>query len=328
MNIYDIAKEAGVSISTVSRVTNKKKGVKKATRKKVEEIMRKYNYHPNDPGSPVKKQACTVAILMNDTQDFKNFGVAGLVERYLWEHECISIMIQLSCKEGMQQEYIDMLCNQTIHGIVLMGSAFQNNHVKKQIQRYFSNIPIVMCNGYMDLPNVYGVLSDMQHGIKDCISLFMSKGKRNIALITINKQLLGSKFCLQAYEEGMSDWGLSDSTCVINSEANIQGGYKATKKLLAQFPQVNAIMFAESVIAAGGLRAIKELNKEVPNDISVISLNNSITSELVTPSITSLDTKTTELCWVSAQVIFGCMIKNAGAKKVMLPCEIIKRETT
>ena len=291
-------------------------------------IIQKYNYFPDDADNPAKSLPRTAAILINDTQDSHHFGVAGLVERYLREHNCLSILLHLSCQDGLEEAYLELLRRQNVDGIVMMGSVFQNSAVKKQIQQHFPHIPVVMSNGYFDLPNVYGVLADSRQGSKECVSFLLRKKRRHIAFVNVGDHSPSARLRLQGYEEAMREWGLEEHIAVTAADISLDGGYKATRRLLKRSPELDGLIYTDSLMAGGGLRALRELGRSVPGDVSVLSLTNSLYSETTSPTLTSLDTKVTESCWAAAQVLIGCMINDAGAKKLILPSDIVEREST
>lgn len=329
MNIYDIAKEAGVSISTVSRVANRKPCVKASTREKVQALLEKYNYFADEPYNPEKNKPRTAAILISDLQDANYLNnEASLIERYLWEHNCLCVLLHLSTEDGIQPEYITLLNQLNVEGIVMLGSVFQTSKINQQIGRSLSHLPIVMRNGYFDLPNVYGVLSDDKHGVRDCVDLLFNKGRRNIGYVYTNDQFQTSKLRLMGYESGMRRCGLEDRIRTATSNLTLEGGYEATKQIMRRHPELDGLIYADDVIALGGLRALRELGLDVPSQVSVIGTNNSLYSQASYPRLTSLDTKIAEGSCVVAQVLIGCMINNAGAKRLLLPCDIVEREST
>ena len=166
MNIYDIAKEAGVSISTVSRVMNHKGNVNPETRKKVEEILEKNNYTPSAIArGMVSKSMKTVSVLTVDIRVPHYARTAYTIER---EFSRRGYEVSL-CNTGGELEetikYLRTAREKKTDGIVLVGSVFNTLCKNAEISGLLQNIPVVLANGKLELPNSYSVLVDDRDGV-------------------------------------------------------------------------------------------------------------------------------------------------------------------
>ena len=169
MTIYDIAQEAGVSASTVSRVINKKKGVNKNNRILVEALLKKYNFEPNASARGLVQQSTKIiGIVMSDIRTAHHAEGAYFMEQELKNYGYNCIIINSGFSDATREESIRTLFSRRVEAIVLVGSTFQSETMKKAILEYLGDLPVIIENGYIDLPNVYGVLADEEHGIADC----------------------------------------------------------------------------------------------------------------------------------------------------------------
>ncbi len=155
--IYDIAKEAGVSASTVSRVVNNKPGIHEKTRKKVQALLEKYNYSPNE--------------------------AAYVIEQELTRRGYTCITLSTGPDPERKAECIRILEQRRAEGAVLMGSMFGTESVEESIREHLPHVPIAMANGWLDLPNVYAVLADEAHGVEQCVELLAKQGRRRLAFV-------------------------------------------------------------------------------------------------------------------------------------------------
>ncbi len=157
MNIYDIAKEAGVSISTVSRVMNKKENVNPATRKKVEEILEKNNYTPSAIArGMVSKTMKTVAILTVDIRVPHYSRTAYTIEREFSRRGYEVLLCNTGGELSETVKYLRTVQEKKVDGIVLVGSVFNTLCKKEEIGKLLKNTPVVLANGKLELPS-YGI---------------------------------------------------------------------------------------------------------------------------------------------------------------------------
>ncbi len=157
MNIYDIAKEAGVSISTVSRVMNKKENVNPATRKKVEEILEKNNYTPSAIArGMVSKTMKTVAILTVDIRVPHYSRTAYTIEREFSRRGYEVLLCNTGGELSETVKYLRTVQEKKVDGIVLVGSVFNTLCKKEEIGKLLKNTPVVLADGKLELPS-YGI---------------------------------------------------------------------------------------------------------------------------------------------------------------------------
>ncbi|WP_341465690.1 LacI family DNA-binding transcriptional regulator [Clostridium pasteurianum] len=184
MNIYDIAKEAGVSITTVSRVLNNKENISKKTKEKVQSILNKYNYTPNAIARGlVAKSMKSIGVVTTDITDIHHGNTAYIIER---EFNKIGYNVILCNTGGKTMEsinYIKMLSERNIDGIILMGSVFNDDDIKSSMASYINNIPMVIINGFLNIENTHSILVDDAYGISLCVDHLINSGHRDIVYV-------------------------------------------------------------------------------------------------------------------------------------------------
>lgn len=166
MTIYDIAKEANVSASAVSRVINNKPGIKAETRIRVQQLLKKYNYMPNETARGLVNQSSKIiGILIADIRNKHHIDGAYIIEREMTKRGYCCIIFNAGSENSSRAQYIRILEQRRVEDVVLIGSSFQSEFMKEQIKTYLSKIPVVMANGYLELPNVYSVLINERDGV-------------------------------------------------------------------------------------------------------------------------------------------------------------------
>lgn len=329
MTIYDIAREAGVSASTVSRVINDKPGIKEETRRRVQELLHKYSYSPNQAARGLVKQASgIIGILMADIRVSHHIDSAYIVEQEMTRQGYCCITMSTGWEEEKKAQYMKILEQRRVEGVVLMGSVFGTEQVEQSIKEHLSGVPTVIANGYLDLPNVYGILVDEQGGIEQCVRLLVQKGKKKLAFVMDSPTPSNYKK-QQGFADGMRKQGWKGSLWLYEaSEKEMAGGKEATLAILKDHPDVEGIVYSVDMTAVGGLNALCDMGIAVPKQVAVIGVNNEICGEISRPRLTSLDNQRKELSVTVARTLMDALEGKRVSHKIMLFTEITEREST
>lgn len=330
MTIYDIAKEAGVAASTVSRVINEKPGIKAETRQKVQELLKKYNYIPDAAARGLVMQSTKIiGILIVDIRVTHHIDSAFVIEQELTKRGYCCITMSTGPTDEKKAEYIRILEQRRVEGVILMGSMFTTDAVKESIQRHLPKVPVVMVNGYLDLPNVSGVIVDEDAGVMQCVELLMQKNKRKIGFILDSHSPANSRK-QQGYRDGMRRAGMPEEALWMYEaeESSVKGGYDTTVRLIKDHPDVQGIIYSIDLVAVGGIRAAYDCGYSVPDQLGLIGIDNSIYGEICMPRLTTLNNKLQELSEAAAGILREGLEGKVQSKKMMLFSEIIEREST
>lgn len=330
MTIYDIAREAGVAASTVSRVINNRPGIKAETRQKVQKLLDKYNYTPDAAARGLVMQSTKmVGILIVDIRVVHHIDSAFVIEQELTKRGYCCIIMSTGPEDAQKAEYIRILEQRRVEGVILMGSMFMTEVVKESIRKHLSGIPVVMVNGYLDLPNVSGVLADEDEGMEKCVDLMFSRGKRKIAF-ALDSVSPANDEKLRGYYTSMRKHGVSEGDCWTYGmeESSVAGGYETTRRILEEHPDVEGIVYTIDLVAVGGMRAACDKGYSVPGQLAMIGVDNTIYGEICMPKLTTLDNKIQEMSEVAASLLHMGLEGNIQNKKLMVFSEIIEREST
>lgn len=330
MTIYDIAREAGVAASTVSRVINNKPGIKAETRQKVQELLKKYNYTPDVAARGLVTQSTKmVGILIVDIRVTHHIDSAFVIEQELTKKGYCCITMSTGPEDAQKAEYLRILEQRRVEGVILMGSMFMTETVKESIRRHLANVPIVMVNGYLDLPNVSGVIVDEDRGVEQCVDLLCRKGKTKIAF-ALDSHSPANSNKQRGYYDGMRAHGAGEEQFWMyeTKESSVQGGYDVTVQILKDHPDVQGIIYSIDLIAVGGVRAAHDCGYRVPEQLGLIGIDNTIYGEICMPKLTTLDNKMQGLSEAAASMLRAGLEGRIQNKKMMMFSEIIERETT
>ena len=335
MTIYDIAREAGVSASTVSRVINKKAGIKESTRKRVQKLLDEHHFTPDASARGLVTQASRfIGILIEDIRVVHHTESVYVIEQEMTRQGYTCITFSTGADEAQKAQYIEILEQRRVEGAIFIGSMFGTETVRKSVEKHLPNIPVVLVNGTMDLPNGYSVLSDEERGMEECVALLARNGRRRLAYLKdIDTPANEKKH--QGFCTGMLRCGLDAAGCsffVETDEASgparaLARGRAETAALLRQKPDVDGILCATDLLAIGCMQELKARGIAVPEQVAVIGVDNTLYGQLCTPTLTTLDNKLGEVSLAAANTLLDVLQGRPVSRKLLLPAEIIPRES-
>ena len=167
MNIYDIAREAGVSIATVSRVLNHKDTVRADTRAKVEKVLKRCNYAPSAIAQGmVSKSLHTVAVLTVDIRDSHYARTAYTIEREFGRRGYEVILCNTGGDRAETLRTLQAVAQKQVDGLILVGSIFNTICQGAEMENLLRRMPVVLANGTLALPDAYSVMVDDCRGVE------------------------------------------------------------------------------------------------------------------------------------------------------------------
>ena len=259
MTIYDIAKEAGVSAATVSRVINNRPGIKESTREKVRSILEEHNFSVSATArSLVSQSSMMIGILISDIRNLHYTEGAYIIEKQMLKSGYCSIIMNTGTAGNEMASAIKTLSQRRVDGIVLIGSSFANDDVRSAICTYMKDTPFVIENGRINLDNVSEILADDKKGAYDAASYLLGRGRRHLAFINSNNTPSNS-LKIEGFLSAVGD----DGILIDGVPDSYDGGYEATRDLLQKYPKVDGIIYAVDILAVGGSRAILDMGKKI-----------------------------------------------------------------
>lgn len=325
--IYDIAQAADVSASTVSRVINNKPGVKKATRERVQRFLEECNYSPNVAARGLVRQSSKmIGILISDLRTTHHTEGVYYMERELSKLGYCCIMFNTGRENREKTEYIQILSSRRVEAAAFIGSTFQSELIEQSIRNYLPNTPVVIANGYLDLPNVYGVIADEQNGVSNCVELLVRKGCKHLAFI-LNDPTPSNLLKQSGFAAGIAQY-VGAKPRIIQAGIGQDDTVQATRALMREHPETDGIIYSEDLLAIWGMRTLHSLGYSIPEQVSVIGINNSAATEICSPTLTSLDNMLFDLSVTAARNLIDVLHGKHVAKKVMILSHIHEREST
>ena len=328
MNIYDIAKEAGVSIATVSRVLNNKGTVSEATRAKVEEILARSGYTPSAIArGMVSKSMRTVAVLTVDIRVPHYAQQAYTIEQAFSQRGYEVILCNTGGGKEATVHYLRAVTEKQVDGIILVGSVFNTLGREPEVEALLRQAPVVLSNGRLDIPNASSVLLDDEGGAALAVDHVVALGKRNLwYMLDLNTASALAK--RDGFLKACEKYGDQIRGRVLETEFSIEGGKRAAKELLRSCRSFDAIICGEDETAVGVVKGLLGAGMRIPRDVAVTGYNNSVFAAMCEPRLTSIDNRPEQVALMCVQLLERMMDGEPGGVVEIFQPELAKGWTT
>ena len=328
MNIYDIARKAGVSTATVSRVINGSKSVSDKTRQRVSTIMTEDGYTPNvfARGLMVNSMK-TIGVMTIDVRDLYYARSIYTIEKEARKLGYNVILCNTGEDISEKKKYLKLLLQKRVDGIILIGSVFKENSDNRHITEAAAEVPVVLINGYLEGKNIYSIACDDRGAVKTAVKHLADLGHKAISYIYDVETFSGMEK-LEGFRSAIQEYGLSlGCDVILRTSRGIEGGYEAVRRLMKNGIKFTALLAAEDILAAGALKALAEAGIEVPGMVSAIGYNNSVIAQCTTPELTSIDNKVESISSTAVSLLFSAINGTEVPLKTIEQAELIHRRS-
>ncbi|MEK3884688.1 LacI family DNA-binding transcriptional regulator [Paenibacillus sp. PL2-23] len=333
VTIKDIAKAAGVSPSTVSRVVSNHPRISKATTQKVKKIMEEMGYHPNIMAkSLVSKTTKTLAIMLPRPAEelFQDFFFGELLRGILTQSTRAGYDMLLAAATSPQDEsetISRLVLGRRVDGVILL-SARKNDPLIELLSQH--SFPTVLIGRSDDHTNILSVDNNNEQAAFDATQHLIIQGHERIGFVSGPPDLTVSHDRMEGYRRAMKTAGLPiRAEWIVEGEFLQQSGYRAMSFMMGLPERPSGLVVIDDVVGFGVLRGLNELGYSVPNDISLVSFNNIALSELATPPISSVDIGTYQLGYTASQMLIRHINEEEiYQSRMIIPHRLIVRESS
>lgn len=334
MTLKEIAAEAGVSISTVSRVINKstKCPASKEVQERIWEIVRRTSYTPNNtarelkmgpadtPKGHLRSIACLFARVRDAEKDFFFSTLARSIEREAFKSNYI-LKYTFSAFDIDNPNTLSMIADNQVDGIAVLGRC--DKQLLKFLKEHFRYVAYSGLNG---LDAKYDqIICNGKEAALMAMEHLLQLGHKNIAYIgevyNENRYL--------GYCEALSQAQLPiRKELIANVHLSTEGGYKGTNQLLDRGCDATAFFCADDITAIGAMRAIQEHGLQIPKDVSLISIDDIDTAQYLTPMLTTVHIPVEEMGQITAKTLIDRIRGGHNLHMtISLPFSIVHRES-
>ncbi len=286
VSIADVAREAGVSRQTVSRVLNNKGEISSATLHRVREVIDRLDYRPSSIARGLAtRHTGTIGLIVPDIANpfFADIG-RGADDA---AHEAGYSLLLCNAVEDPDREadLLQTLEQRAVDGVLLCSSRLPEKVLADLLKRHDA---VVLIN--RNLAGSSNVCVDDAQGAAAVVQHLLASGRRRIGLLAGPQTSYSSRERVRGYTEALIAAGEGPDPTVIQrcGSPDIEGGYCAALSLLGARPDADGLVCYNDLVAAGALRACAELGRRVPDDVAVTGADDILLASLITPALTTL----------------------------------------
>ena len=327
--IVDVAKEAGVSVATVSRVVNGNYPVKPETKVAVSAAIEKLHYVPNVQARELnQRRSTTIGVVVPSLYNMFFAEVIDGIEATVRKDK---YSLLLNCAQNdpeQEQACIRALVARNVAGLIVI-SPNTCNMQEDFYQRLAERTPLVFINGYHQIEGASYVSNDEAGGMKTALTSLRKLGHERILLVR-GSHSDSYEVKEKVYRNFMEEQGCLDENLILDIGAgnSVDTVDNTADYLLARLPEVRptAVCCCNDLMAVGALNACKALELSVPEDISIMGFDNISLSRYVAPKLTTMDQNMFQLGESAAALVVE-KIRYGRSKKIVLGNMLIQRES-
>lgn len=337
VGIKEVAKKAGVSISTVSNVINEKKPVSPELKARVTEAIEELQYEVNPVGRGLKSNKTNQigVVVPSFNQVYFPTVLQGIHEAGL-KFGYTVLVFETNGDVEMEKQHVRFLQNSWSDGIILASYANgENISDRKYIRSLLDSgnrkkrMPVVSLENVLD-PGIDAVVIDNKRAAETAVTHLLSLGRNKIAHIAAPLKFQIGKLRLEGYRETLAKAGLSvNHGLVEEGDYSPESGYQAMMRLLENGKEFNAVFAGNDQMGIGAIRALLDKGYRIPEDVAVIGIDNNFPSTLITPSLSSVNLPKYEMGYQAMSLLNERMKEPDKPRSVItLESELVVRKST
>ena len=327
--ISQVAKQAGVSVATVSRVINQSGTVTPETAKKVMDAIRQLGYQPNIWGRNLRRGESRVVLLLvpNVTNPYYAPIIAGAEDALGAEGYSMMLCLTNNADRARQEFFLEFMRDGRADGAILIGASDHDPGVVQVAEEYH----LVQCCEYCDSPAVSRVSVDNFEAARQAVAWLLELGHTRIAFMGADNRFISSRCRRDGYRAALQAWGLSlreADEVLASGDYTFTSGVQAARRLLDREDRPTALFCISDVLALGALQAARELGLRVPEDLSVVGFDDVEYAVMFQPHLTTIRQPCYALGHTAGEMLLRQIQGGPGGQARYLPHQLIERDST
>lgn len=323
ISIRDVARLAGVSPSTVSRVMNGTAKVNEEKQQKVEQVVRETGFRPNEAARTLyKKSAHIIGVVVPDIENPFFNAMAKAIEEEAYRNGYRLTLCNSSNDLEKERNNINLLDSMNADGIILL-----TNQEEMAEETLHCNIPVVTLDRQIKNSNeVACIQANHYSGGRMAMEYLLKCGCKHVVHMQGPQNLSSARQRTKGYMDVCEEHNITPQ--MIACLYQFEDGLKQTEYLLKQYPGTDGIIAPNDMAAISVYKILKKHGYQVPGDIQIIGFDNINLSSLVTPELTTIGQPIKEMGTAAVQMLLEHLQQKEVKKQNIFPVELIIRETT
>ncbi|HLR40989.1 MAG TPA: catabolite control protein A [Virgibacillus sp.] len=328
ITIYDVAREANVSMATVSRVVNGNPNVKPATRKKVLNTIEQLGYRPNAVARGLaSKKTTTVGAIIPDISSIFFAELARGIEDIATMYKYNIILSNSDQNKDKELQLINTMLEKQVDGILFMGGNITPEHVD---QFSSSSVPVVLAATYDETNKIPSVNIDYEVAAYEATKFLIDQNSAQPAFLSGTEDTHINQLKYKGYLRALNESGVTiKEDFIVNGDYSYQSGIEGIDQLLELDEKPAAIFVASDEMALGAIHGLQDKGYKVPDDIEIFGFDNTRLATMVRPTLSTIVQPMYDIGAVAMRLLTKYMNKEeVTEKKVVLPHRVIERNST
>ena len=327
--IKDIAKKAGVSITTVSRALNDYSDVNEETKKHIKAVAKELKYVPNLAArSLVKQESKSLAFIVSDLlngggKDNVVYSLLSGMFEYAGTVDYDVVLYTTDTAHQKKKSYVDFCRENSIAGAMIEGFRLDDPYIQEIME---STIPCVLIDVDMTADNVSCITIHNVQAAYEAVELLIQYNHKNIAMVNGRAEADVSHKRVEGYKKALMQNGIPyRADYVLNGEFHEEISYEVTYELLEKHPEVTAIFCASDMMAVGAMKAAKDQGRKVPEDLSIMGFDDIPLAEYMSPSLSTVKQDFHLMGYYGGRQLIQLIKKQNIDKKIYIEHKVLAR---
>lgn len=329
LTVEDVAREAGVSTATVSRVFNKTAKVNEDTARKVHEAAQKLNYRPNRVARRMRvksAQSMVIGLIITDMENPFFSQIARGVEDVAYANKNAVMMCNSDEDPEKEKLYLDTMVAERVSGFIIAPTAHNRDYLQELAE---SGFPMVAVDRLVPGVDTDTVTVNNKLGAYQAVHRLIENGHRRIGIINGLKGITTTEERFEGYREALEEAGISfDKELVYHGDSRQAGGVKGTRKFLELEEPPTAVFSTNNLMTLGCLEEMYNQGKHIPEDLALVGFDDMPWSVALNPPLTAVRQPSYDLGVSAVELLLKRLASpNRATSHVVLNPELVIRQS-
>ncbi len=331
VSIYDIARQLGISITTVSFILNghaKEKRISEKLEKRVLDLVQELGYKPNSLARSLRTgKTNIIGLMVEDISNHFFSFIARAIEEKAYQNGYKIIYCSTENDTDKTRELISMYSERHVDGYIIVPPEGIEEDVKQLAAR---GKPVVLLDRFLPQVETDYVIIDNFESASRATEHLIRNGYERIAFITIDSLQPQMQNRLLGYEKAMNEHNLVHYVKEISYKSSEQAIHQM-KAFLTRKPEIDAVIFATNYLCVSGLHTLRSMNIRIPEDIAVVSFDDYELFRMYSPSITTVSQPSEQIAEQAINLLLGRLnqtISEEARRQIVLPTTLLVRNSS
>ena len=331
VSLKDIANRVGVSTALVSYVLNNQKEgrIRKEVAQKIRDTAKQLNYRTNLTARSLKtNRTYTIGLVVADISNPFFSTLARIIEDAADQDNYTVIFGSSDESPKKSGKLIETFLNRQVDGLIISPPENSRQQVESLIQE---DIPFVLIDRYFPGLKTNYVAIDNHKAAYDAVKHFIATGRKRIAMITYKSSIITISERTRGYQTALEEHGIAfDKKWVKELNMGDPGNSveQAIEELLQRPGSIDALLFSSNTLAVAGLKYLNTLSVKVPNELAIISFDETEAFDLFYAPLTYIEQPLQEMGELATRILLQCIGKHNDVTQLNVPAQLVTREST